>query len=569
MTDILLVQPPIRDFYLTAKRTLPYGLASIAGALEAEGFSVEIIDTLATARSRPIDPPPALVPATELFGPPDRSPFGLFSAYRHYGYSFDHLPRLLKGFRPLLVGISSLFTPYEAEALEAARRIRSVLPECPIVLGGHHPTAHPERIMAHSFVDYVVRGDGEQALPMLARALRDGSGIETVPGLVFRNPTGSLTIRPPTHVAAEDLPTPAFQRIHGRYYRRNGRRQTVVVASRGCPMDCSYCCMGKRSSIPYRRRTVESVMKDIRAAASAGDVGFIDFEDENLSLDRRWFLELLKAIENEFKGQDVELRAMNGLMPSSLDDETVLAMQKAGFRALNLSLGTTCQEQISRFGRPDLTAALDRCLRLAARYRLNSVAYVIAGAPYQSPESSVDDLLFLLQRSVLAAVSIFYPAPGSADYELCRRIGLLPTTVEAMRSSALPLSHHTSRLDAVTLLRLSRIVNFMKHLLDSGDTIPPAAPLPDADGILPENRIEVGKVLLSCLFHDGSIRGVDGHGSLITHRVSEGLVRRFLLGLESIEVCGVKDTTPLDERGQLWAPMPAPSPCPGNPGSEM
>ena len=58
MTDVLLVQPPIRDFYLTAKRTIPYGLASIAAALVARGFSVEILDALASSKSRPIALPP-------------------------------------------------------------------------------------------------------------------------------------------------------------------------------------------------------------------------------------------------------------------------------------------------------------------------------------------------------------------------------------------------------------------------------------------------------------------------------------------------------------------------------
>ena len=44
MTDVLLVQPPIRDFYLTAKRTIPYGLASIAAAPRRRGFTVAAIE---------------------------------------------------------------------------------------------------------------------------------------------------------------------------------------------------------------------------------------------------------------------------------------------------------------------------------------------------------------------------------------------------------------------------------------------------------------------------------------------------------------------------------------------
>ena len=55
--NILLIQPPIRDFYLTAKRTIPYGLASIAAGLIEAGFCVQILDALATAKSRVLDLP--------------------------------------------------------------------------------------------------------------------------------------------------------------------------------------------------------------------------------------------------------------------------------------------------------------------------------------------------------------------------------------------------------------------------------------------------------------------------------------------------------------------------------
>ena len=51
MTDILLIQPPIRDFYLTCKRTVPYGLSCIASSLIEVGFSVGIFDALATSKS--------------------------------------------------------------------------------------------------------------------------------------------------------------------------------------------------------------------------------------------------------------------------------------------------------------------------------------------------------------------------------------------------------------------------------------------------------------------------------------------------------------------------------------
>jgi len=78
MTDVLLVQPPIRDFYLTAKRTIPYGLASIAAALSQSGFTVALADALATRRARPTALPPELSDLREFYGRPDASPFALF-----------------------------------------------------------------------------------------------------------------------------------------------------------------------------------------------------------------------------------------------------------------------------------------------------------------------------------------------------------------------------------------------------------------------------------------------------------------------------------------------------------
>jgi|GEM_PF-5276837 len=60
MPDILLIQPPIEDFYLTAKRTIPYGLACIASALMKSGFSVEIFDALASPKTRQLPIPPEM-----------------------------------------------------------------------------------------------------------------------------------------------------------------------------------------------------------------------------------------------------------------------------------------------------------------------------------------------------------------------------------------------------------------------------------------------------------------------------------------------------------------------------
>jgi anaerobic magnesium-protoporphyrin IX monomethyl ester cyclase len=57
MTDVMLIQPPIQDFYFTRKRSIPYGLASIATVLDKKNISVTILDCLATKKKRPLQFP--------------------------------------------------------------------------------------------------------------------------------------------------------------------------------------------------------------------------------------------------------------------------------------------------------------------------------------------------------------------------------------------------------------------------------------------------------------------------------------------------------------------------------
>jgi radical SAM superfamily enzyme YgiQ (UPF0313 family) len=335
----------------------------------------------------------------------------------------------------------------------------------------------------------------------------------------------------------ERLPKPALELIHATAYRRNGRGAAVVVASRGCPLHCSYCALGGASAPPYRRRSLAAVLEEIDAAVSAG-ARFVDFEDENLSLDRRWFSGLLAALRRRYGGHALELRAMNGLYPPSLDEALIAAMKAAGFKTLNLSLGSSVPAQCRRFGRPDLRRALDDALWAAERHGLAAVAYVIAGAPGQRAEDSLADLLYLAARRVLAAISIYYPAPGSPDYERLEHAGLLPATFARMRSSALPLEDTTSRLQLLTLLRLGRILNFIKSLLDGGEQLPAPAPVAAPGFLDPADRRRSGRRLLGGFLHDGTIRGLLPDGSVYRHAADHRLVRGFLDGVRGITLRG-------------------------------
>ncbi|UCE52846.1 MAG: radical SAM protein, partial [Desulfobacterales bacterium] len=140
-------------------------------------------------------------------------------------------------------------------------------------------------------------------------------------------------------------------------------------------------------------------------------------------------------------------------------------------------------------------------------------------------------------RRVLAGLSVFYPALGSRDYDLCDKLGILPKTFSCMRSSALPLSHTTTRLETITLLRLGRILNFIKYLLDKREMIPEPMP-PPATVENTDDRIETGKLLLQRFLYDGKIRGVTSNGDVFEHHIAMDLTENFLVRLKTIRIRG-------------------------------
>jgi hypothetical protein len=281
------------------------------------------------------------------------------------------------------------------------------------------------------------------------------------------------------------------------------------------------------------------VLAEIRAAAACGPLGFIDFEDENLTLDRNAFADLIDGIRRIFGDSPPELRAMNGLYPPSLDDAMAGAMAKAGFRTLNLSLGSASTMQCRRFNRAPVQEAFDGALAAARRHGLAAVGYIIVGAPGQTARESVEDLLYLCERRVLAGVSVFYPAPGSPDFDRCRRLGLLPQDVAAYRSTAIPISDTTSRLETLTLLRLGRLVNFMKQLSDDEAAVD-ALPRGSAPPGRAATRRRAGKALLRRFLDGDGIFGLSPNGEVYRHHVSRRVVQHFLNRFDPKQLRGTR-----------------------------
>src|SRR5205823_6495046 len=82
-----------------------------------------------------------------------------------------------------LLGVTVMPGPQLAQAVEVCRRVKHVLPNVPIVWGGYFPTQHTDTVLKAPYVDFVVRSQGDQALPQLVDVIRKGGLLNSVAGL--------------------------------------------------------------------------------------------------------------------------------------------------------------------------------------------------------------------------------------------------------------------------------------------------------------------------------------------------------------------------------------------------
>ena len=466
---ILLIQPPIQDFYQTSIRTQPIGLAYLAASLKNHGHDVEILDCQ-TEKKKSIPTRAELSYLKDFYPFDDRSPFKLYTGYYHFGMSYEEIKQRIIGSKADVFGISSSFTPYHGEALEIARIITQWDRRKIVVMGGAHVSCDPEDVLRSPFVDYVVLGEGEVRFPLLLEEIGKGKakGIEKIDGIGYRK-DGEIQINPLQNFIRDldSLPHPTRELLDLDRYRLRKKRSTMIITSRGCPHGCAYCSAHLVMGTSFRTRTPEAILKEMVECQKQYGIRIFDIEDDNFTFDQQRAKQLMNLIIEDFGEEKIELSAMNGVSFASLDGELLKLMRKAGFHTINLSYVSTDPSTKERMGRPKTTTEFDEILEQAERFSLNVTAYAILGMPGQTIEEMVDTLIYLTGRKVLIGPSIYYPTPGTPLFERCNKEDILPRHPVQWRSSAFPIeTKEFNRLDLLTLFRLARVINFIKGKVD-------------------------------------------------------------------------------------------------------
>lgn len=146
------------------------------------------------------------------------------------------------------------------------------------VIGGIHVTIYPDEAL--NYADTVMVGEGEG---IFKKFLHDFES--TFPQRIYKADY---------YVDLSLSPIPRYDLLNTNLYSSYS-----IQTTRGCPRTCSYCTLPVMYGSAYRHKTVEQVLKEIRAIKAVDPTPFVFFADDNMFIDKRNSLALLKAIEKE------------------------------------------------------------------------------------------------------------------------------------------------------------------------------------------------------------------------------------------------------------------------------
>ena len=383
MLKVTLINPP----QFTRYPQPPVGLALLAAVLEREGYQVTVLDANALGL-QPKDLAPWVIDAD-------------------------------------VIGLTAV-TPTVSAALSIAYHLKQTNPGLTILLGGAHATLLPDETLAESpEIDIIVRGEGEETIIELLRALEDKQPLDNISGISYRADGKVIsTAARSTSTDMDSLPFLAYHLLPWQRYRPHpphGRALpfAALVTSRGCPYHCAYCSKPVFGS-KFRAQSSERVVEEVAYIKGNFGVKEIAFYDDVFTLNK----ERAYAIADSIIKKGIKISWTCEARVNLVDRELLRHIKQAGGYAIAYGIESASQEILDTLHKDITLEQIEEAVRISREVGLQTIGYLMIGSPDENPETISKTIQFAKKLKLdFAQFSVTTPFPGTELYNLLETKG--------------------------------------------------------------------------------------------------------------------------------------------------
>lgn len=346
-------------------------------------------------------------------------------------YSLKDILGIIKEYAPAVIGISVL-TPSADVVYEISKNIRIEFPHIKIVMGNMHASLFSDEILIDGHADFIVHREGELTMIDLLRAIEDKSDIASVKGISFKK--DNIVINNPMmpHIDNLDtLPFPAWGLFPLDKYSTDPRTEVKkgvvemqILATRGCPNQCTFCSSRTERSLGsiYRMRSPQSVVDEMIYMQENYGSDIFTFMDLAFPLVKKHAVDLCNEIIN--RGLDKKIQWVTECRVKPLDEELLVLMKKAGCVRLCFGIESGDNEILKSLKKNFTVEDVKKAVRIAHGAGLEIDGMFMIGLPGETAETITKTIEFAIELNVRYAIfNIFVPYPGCELYDTLKAQG--------------------------------------------------------------------------------------------------------------------------------------------------
>lgn len=351
---VALITPPYHSGVVESAGTwLNVGFVYIAGALRAAGYEVDYYDAMSLWHKMP------------------------------------DIQKRIEDFRPDVIATTA-YTASIVHAVQLCALAKKVNPRIVTVVGNVHATFCYDELLKgeHAVLDYVVRGEGEETLPMLLHCLNAGDDPKKVPGVAFWRDGGVVVTPKAPYIQNLDALPLAWDLVEWPIYSyraKNNARLAIVSSSRGCQQKCSFCSQQLFWAQTWRARSPENFIAELELLHGTYGVQVAMLSDEIPTFDRdRWVKILDLMLERKVPVKLLlETRVDDILRDADIMDK----YREAGVEHIYVGVEAGSQATLDLFKKDTQVAQSKQAIDLINGADIVSETSFVLGMPEDTPES--------------------------------------------------------------------------------------------------------------------------------------------------------------------------------------
>jgi len=297
--------------------------------------------------------------------------------------------------------------------MNVAKEIKKNFPSLKIAVIGVHVTALPEEALNNKAIDFVVRSEPEETVEELVLTLGKKLPVHKIKGLSYKS--GKKIQHNPDRPFISDLdglPFPDRSLVKNELYlmSMSDKPHTIILTSRGCPNQCTFCTAHKYYGRVFRTRSAKSVADEMEEAERKFDIHYATMWADTFTMDPDFVFELCRLIQE----RGLKMKWMCNSRVNTISVDLLKAMKAAGCIGIAYGVESGNQQILKNVKKGITLPQIEKAFKMTNQVGIESLAHVIFGLPGETKQTVDETIRFA--KKIKPTYAQFYcavPFPGT------------------------------------------------------------------------------------------------------------------------------------------------------------